>query len=258
MWSTAFAVELWNCGRRLQFWAMASTSTEEGDNSVAEPILHSPEGSLSGSVGSSSGGAQRSKNLARTNRRGLSVAAQKEILEDLESAGGLAHVLSLVGPHPISDFCAKGEQAKADIYGSQRTSQRRRVVNKLRHWKELPADEYQALLLTLGICPAPLRSESPPAFVSVPAAATSAAPQTKSPRGRSSRTSPAVPGPVPDEAPSKRSTPKASNTFGGREFTQYREVRPILDASSEEENEASFPQRGATRMSLDMPVGELF
>jgi hypothetical protein len=86
----------------------------------------------------------RRKRLDRTNNVGLPTHVQRQLLQDIETAGGIGSGFSL---RHICD-------SKEDIYGTASSSTRRSVRNKVYQWqKVLPRDEYNLLLATHGIRP---------------------------------------------------------------------------------------------------------
>jgi hypothetical protein len=107
-----------------------SSSTVSADESVESLV---PESSK-----------LRSPQAGRSNRRGLDKPSQKVILQDIENAGGLLEVVK-----DITGFCnthVVRDTGSKILYGEQKSSERRRVENKIRVWNRLTAVEYLDIL----------------------------------------------------------------------------------------------------------------
>lgn len=74
---------------------------------------------------------RRRRRHCRTQKNGLPLPIQKQLILDLEKAGGV--------------FARIDYNARPD-YGLPNTPERRRVRNKIRVWKKLKPDEYKALV----------------------------------------------------------------------------------------------------------------
>ncbi|CAB9520236.1 hypothetical protein SEMRO_1085_G239570.1 [Seminavis robusta] len=285
--------------------ASSSTGSDKGSNASSDPE------SLGGSLGAGSARSRtsarsrgslrspRGKAANRSNNRGLSHTAQKEILEDLEEAGGIKFVLSQT--HGIKDLVGQlidEDEEKQHLYGVDRTSPARvKAVNKIRFWGRLPDQEYKELLEEFGILSAkgrgtfknpeeveaiekkvtkrtrkakaapkktaPKKAEKPPpSFVDVPSSEKETPASSFQVPG-----APTVPIPVhtgtrarreqqnipPTPAPAPfiiRSVPK-----GGL----YRDPKPIIPSSSDEEDQGPVKKQPSKMPTLDpdLPIEDI-
>lgn len=227
------------------------------------------------STRSARSGGSRNRNPLRSNARGFEEPILREIIEDIESNGGLKFVLS--HPHSLTSFCdARVQEGKDSIYGLYKTAQRDKVSNKIRVWGRLEQEEWRNILLFCATTPAELRPnfaeqfgqpQQFPRVVSVPAgdtprarsnrrASTPTTPRNQ-PATRTPRTAAAASGLTQDTD----STPKNSNLRPARGgFTHYREPASVLSSSDEEVEPTSLHFSSRGKMSSiqrpdDVPVG---
>jgi len=127
----------------------ATPLVQDGEEIAEAPFLSPPRhsenrtdlsfASPSTSVGSAR--STRSRNVARTNSRGIDQGLQEELARDFEAAGGLFVVCAL--KHGIRNILDE----KPLIYGeSESTPLRKSLRNKITYWRGLPVVEYVALL----------------------------------------------------------------------------------------------------------------
>jgi hypothetical protein len=82
----------------------------------------------------------------------LSTSVQKQLLEDIESAGGIASNFRL------RDIL----NSKSDVYGPPHLAQRRSVQNKVDDWKRKSSNEYLTLLAAHRVQPYAVRNDTAP------------------------------------------------------------------------------------------------
>ena len=195
-----------------------SSSTDEGEETQSVSSLvapTTPSVSAATSVGSR-GSATRKKNPARTNKRGIDLPHQKQLLEDLEASGGLFSISAQ--HHGIPQFCNKKSTDNEATYGAFDSKRREQVRNKLRNWVRLGEEGYESILISLGVVPFKYRQGQQQLNWT----------KQKQPES-SSRT---LPQQKPAEIPEVPSVVQVPSSEGKN--TQYRDVPPILDDSDNE------------------------
>ena len=106
-------------------------------------------------------------------KAGISLNLQKQLLSDIEAAGGL----ELVSLKKLCD-------SKPDIYGQPASELRRRVQNKVNYWHRLPAIEFQKFLHLLSPSTESSHSRTPPRRRSATASSPSAQPDQPASRSK--------------------------------------------------------------------------
>ena len=80
--------------------------------------------------------------FVRTNSKGLPLHIQKQLLIDIEGAGGLRAC-------SVKRIC----DSRIDLFGEAASNLRKQVQNKINRWKELDLPAYYRLLATFSIIP---------------------------------------------------------------------------------------------------------
>ena len=117
----------------------------------------------------------RRLNPSRTNKSGLLLSIQKQLLQEIEESGGIGDATAV--PFNLSRICNN----RTDVYGKAGSETRRRVRNKVYKWRQLDRAQYFELLATLGVQSGQRRRTPPreesfprsPAFPSSPTESTS-------------------------------------------------------------------------------------
>lgn len=87
----------------------------------------------------------RSLHPCRTNKAGLSLHTQKQLLQDIEDAGGIGDGKTI--PFHFSQLCDK----RKDVYGEPASKQRKKIRNKVDAWRAKSQEEYFGILASFGI-----------------------------------------------------------------------------------------------------------
>ena len=128
--------------KKTEYIPSSSSSNSSGGSSVAKPLLPKERkpgtrrsqaaiGSPVGSVGSNTS-SKRAANAFRTNQAGLSEKIQKELLNDIEVAGGLVAVCG--HRNGLVSIC----KANKALYGQDTDKTLRLSIrNKVRYWRTL-------------------------------------------------------------------------------------------------------------------------
>jgi hypothetical protein len=91
----------------------------------------------------------RSLHPARTNRAGLPLHKQKQLLQAIEGYGGIGDDFGK--PFKLNRICKR----RTDLYGEPGSELRRQIQNKVHYWRCLPKVEYLELLRSFGISSQP-------------------------------------------------------------------------------------------------------
>jgi len=86
----------------------------------------------------------------RSNSRGLPLHIQKQLLQDIEAAGGLTAA-------KLANICNR----RSDIYGTPASTRRSQIQQKVKRLKLLSREEYLILLTEHRIFPSELKADTP-------------------------------------------------------------------------------------------------
>ena len=225
----------------------------------------------------------RTKNPTRSNSRGLPLATQKQVLDDLEESGGIRYILSRL--HGLREFCDSLAPENLDVYGLNNSSERVQVENKIRNWGRLTDGEYALVLQNFQLSSAQVRGtyleplsqeersaskpkkanrkgsrSGTPRFGTPPAQRPASTRNLKSPTNVAS---PRAKTPKNLASPSRLKSPKTPQPSKSKSsFSAYREPPPVIYSSSEDErpktktmsrrNEEEKPQ-----LDGNLPIGTI-
>lgn len=97
------------------------------------------------------------KSPGRTNKLGLQSHLDKQLIQDIQASGGR-------GSFSLAHICDR----KQEIYGSPRSSLRRKVANRSDYLRKLSNAEYAQLVSHYGLLPTSTHEESSPPEASPP------------------------------------------------------------------------------------------
>lgn len=89
--------------------------------------------------------SDRTKHPYRTNKAGVALHIQKQLLQDIQDAGGIGDGQTL--PFKLSKLCDK----RSDVYGKPGSKQRVKIRNKVYTWQQKSQQEYFDILSSFGI-----------------------------------------------------------------------------------------------------------
>lgn len=87
----------------------------------------------------------RQKHPCRMNKAGLSFHIQKQLLKDIQEAGGIGDGISL--PFRLSRLCDKHK----DIQSEKGSNLHKQIRNKVYSWQKITQEEYNSILASIGI-----------------------------------------------------------------------------------------------------------